>query len=1843
MVRFPLMIIFENLLIPVILAGIPIHTIAGSEMSCYVGGFTRGMRYSVKNEHNSNHLKEYERVSSTELSDTLLYSVTGNGLAMLSNRLSWFYDLRGESVTFDTACSSSLVALHHACASIRASKSSSRQAIVAGSNLVLLPDPMVSMNPLHMLSPDSQCFTFDKRANGFVRGEGVGVLILKHIDDAIRDNDCIRAVIRGTGVNQDGRTPGITLPSADAQARLIQTTYDSFNLSTSETSYFEAHGTGTPAGDAIEVAAIASVFNRSNSESPLFVGSAKPNIGHLEGAAGIAGLIKSILAVERSIIPPNINFEQPNPKLRMDERNLRVATVSTPWPHPGLRRASINSFGYGGTNAHCVIDDAFNYLKGRGISGRMPKLAVASMVSSRRISEDSAIGLGGYDQKIERMIVSHKATLVTLSTPDQAALLRLVKIHSDYLKSCTSSESVLLPEFLDNLAYTYNCRRSVLQWRTCVVTHDTADLANRLSSIKAPVRKTVSPGLIFCFTGQGAQWYGMGRELMIYDVYRTSVETAAAYLSSSLGCPWNVMTELFADEDKSNINMAQYSQPLCTILQVALVELLQHWGIAPKVVVGHSSGEIASAYASGAISAEDAWKIGFHRGRLCGMIKDLAPHLQGTMLAVGLSPEDIEPYVKNLDVKDDETLTIACFNSPSNITMSGDAHLIYQLETELQDKGIFCRLLRVENAYHSSHIKTISELFRSSIAGIKPRKMTPGLVMFSSVTAGTVKGEDLGVEYWIGNTLAPANFTQALEAALLAAKSTPKKQTGVPPVNTIIEIGPHSALQGPIRQILAKVNKADSVSYVSALVRNKSAVDTLLNAVGTLWCRGFNVTLDRVNSLSSTPEIRTPLVDLPKYPWNHDNRYWHESTSFQSHRFRAAPRTDLLGAPELEFDWNYPAWKNFIRLSEQPWIMDHRVHGSIIFPASGMLCAALEGVKALVDNSKIVKHYELRDVNIGRALVIPQSDPGIEVWTRLKPLRKFSKADVCHHYQFTFTSLEEASFQNRVYVEHASGTVAVIFKEYPVVDGIEEQRKAVTTHELYRQASRDCTNTINGDEHYQKARKMGLEYGPAFNGLKLAHSRAGEATFLLEIQDTKQSMPSNFEYPFLIHPTTLDVVLHSSIQAFGNSENNSSNGLVPVSFKSVTISANLPNAAHTELIGFANATRTGFNHASAHISVSTEGWPETLIQVQNMTLKSLGNSAIGATAGEPNETVRKVAARQIWKPAIDLIDPRRKDLCEFLCNNVASVKDLTACATAGTRIAAAYIKRALNLISPEIEAQIPERFIGILEWMKSRHALALACKLPYQSEAESCWLCTSFEEEEKFIDTFKEEYPADGEALQMIGSNLFPILCGTVEPQQLMHQNGMLSNFHTSGYILKSGHAMLKSWFDLQGHKQPDMKILEIGAGTGSVTLQILSTLSEEGGTSLPRFTSFCFTDKDIKSLEKAKLIFRDWDEFISYQTLDIEKDALDQGFLLNSFDVIFCGSGLFAPRIDIVLSNCLKLLKPGGTLAFHEMTWKPDHISLISRVVPEWRPTHDDSILSPGSWKIELQCRGFDVQEPIIVQDASGNPHTTMLIAHKSTYRPKNALTDVSIVKPITQCEAGDLLVQKLSKYYKDRGALVHVWDFDQALLLAGTISTWGSNHGVVSLLEAFDPVVVRSSRDEFEAIQSLVLASKMLLWVSCRVSATGVREPDACIIPGILRTARSEDVGLYPQELHIKGRDISQMQEVAEIISRVTNHTWDTDAYEDFENEIVEIAGLLHVPRIVDDMPMNRILHSLGCVPEPELQFLSQTCRPMKLTIGTPGMLDTLHYIDDPTSELELLQDEVEIEVKANGLDIL
>ncbi|KAK5999186.1 Highly reducing polyketide synthase alt5 [Cladobotryum mycophilum] len=573
---------FEN-------AGLSMNKMQGSNTSCFIGAFTTDYRDNM----------------TQDLQSATEYTGAGCSNALSSNRISWFYDLRGQSMTVDTACSSSLSAFHLACQSLLSGES--EVGIVGGTSLMLGPSSAVTMSSAHLLSPDGMSYAFDHRANGYSRGEGIGIVILRRLGDALRHGNTIRAVVRSTGCNQGGRTAGVSLPSSAAQESLIRATYRRAGLNPAETGYVEAHGTGTQVGDPIEMGAIVRAFGEDRS-SPLFVGSVKTNVGHLEGAAGMASLIKSIHIVETGLIPPSLGFEKLNPKIALPE-HIQVPTRLETWPTSGVRRASINSFGFGGANAHIILEDAFHFLNDRNLKGRhatiqLPTLDVpaASLV---QITQNRAT-----DTQVK---AESRRWIFPLSSLDEKGASRYAARLLQYVqtKSTTVAEIESTP-LLGALAGTL-AERVGHPWKSFVTASTLSELAQSLEAVPKTVRSSQTTPIAFVFTGQGAQWWAMGRELCVYDVYRDSIRASSQYMQR-FGSAWALEEELGRAATESRLRDPCVAQPACTAVQIALVDLLESIGIEPVAVTGHSSGEIAAAYAAGAISHADALRIAYYRG-----------------------------------------------------------------------------------------------------------------------------------------------------------------------------------------------------------------------------------------------------------------------------------------------------------------------------------------------------------------------------------------------------------------------------------------------------------------------------------------------------------------------------------------------------------------------------------------------------------------------------------------------------------------------------------------------------------------------------------------------------------------------------------------------------------------------------------------------------------------------------------------------------------------------------------------------------------------------------------------------------------------------------------------------------------------------------------------------------------------------------------------------------------------------------------------------------------------------------------------------------------------------------
>ncbi|KAJ5589050.1 hypothetical protein N7537_011728 [Penicillium hordei] len=1121
---------FEN-------SGIPIDTLPGSNTAVYSGSMTN----------------DYELLSTRDIYDMPHNSATGNGRTMLANRLSWFFDLQGPSIMMDTACSSSLTAVHLAAQSLRSGECG--MALVTGASLILHPNFTQRLSYMHMMSADGISHSFDESANGYGRGEGIGAVLLKPLSAALADGDNIRAIIRGTGINQDGRTPGITLPNPTSQANLIRSVYERHGISMRDTSYFEAHGTGTPVGDPMELSAVGMTLGqaRTPTDEPVYVGSVKTNFGHTEGAAGVASLIKVVLCLEKGTLVPNAGFKNINPKIRLDDWRLRLSDKTMPWPEHLPQRASINSFGFGGSNAHLILESTKEAFQGN--------------------AED-------------REPAPH---VVVFSTFDQAGIERAGQNWSTFLQRQQKAEQEIP---LKDLAHTMLTRRSQLGFRSFAVANSQDQLQSILdkglpkfsrASRKAQTR------VAFVFTGQGGQWAGMGRELLRISTFRESIAQSQDILSA-LGCPFDMVEEIKADAKDSQINRPDRSQPITCALQIALVDLLASWSVYPNAVVGHSSGEIAAGYAAGYLSREDALRVAWFRGFFSQQIAQ--SDRRGGMLATGISAVDAQKYLEELPPR---SVVVACVNSPASTTLSGDVDFIDQLEARLQQDGHFARKLRIDTAYHSPHMEDLVEVVGNAINCIKPEDRYSGSIpMLSSVTKERVFPAELGGAYWVRNMVSSVEFTAAVSQLANLSESIKSRRRPVPIKWTaLIEIGPHAVLKGPVNQILKSVNaNMASLPYHSLVSRNQHALRTAFEVAGSLWSTGHTVDLAAVNSSVDTSSP-TMIADLPSYPWNHQTSFWHEPVETAQLRQRKYPRHDILGAAMDYQNALEPRWRNFLRLSENPWMADHVVAGSIVFPAAGMLVMATEAARQLADGQANIKGIEFQDLHFMRGVVIPEEERGLETLLQVSP-----HPGMPGWYQFGIFSLPSGGS----WIQHAKGA---FITRYENRDDDEHNSNWEAALERIKN-----TQTVAQMADVRQAREWlshtgGLTVGPAFQtitGVSFCHS---ESRLWLSgvVTDTKQSMPFEKESSSFIHPTTLDCLFQSALLSCSDALS-SNDANIPIGVDNIYISNAFqpqpgePFVVHTE-------TKWRDGKSRSHCIASDPSWSQPWITFEGVHLGRL--------------------------------------------------------------------------------------------------------------------------------------------------------------------------------------------------------------------------------------------------------------------------------------------------------------------------------------------------------------------------------------------------------------------------------------------------------------------------------------------------------------------------------------------------------------------------------------------------------------------------------------------------------------
>jgi acyl transferase domain-containing protein/NAD(P)-dependent dehydrogenase (short-subunit alcohol dehydrogenase family)/NADPH:quinone reductase-like Zn-dependent oxidoreductase len=801
---------FEN-------AGLDLNAHAQRDVGVYVGGFMLDhmitlMQGSNRARHNAN-------------------TAAGMMMTMLSNRLSHAFDLRGPSLSIDTACSSSLVAFSYACRDIWAGVCD--MAVVGGANVMTRPEYAIGMCKGQFLSRDGQCKSFDARGDGYGRGEGGGIVLLKTLEKALADGDTILATVAGVGVNSDGRTPGISMPSAQAQSALIREVCERHQIRPSEVRYVECHGTGTAVGDPVEAESIGSVYGVGRSgDNRVTIGSVKSNIGHLEAAAGVVGVIKAVLSLVHSEVFPLGNLQTPHPGIRFEELGVRLADSAAalaPEGEPCL--VAVNSFGYGGTNAHVVL---------RAVPAGLTR-DVAGACGPR------PAGFPLY---------------LPLSTRHPAALRELAKRYGEKL----ARPGTAVADVLHSAAH----RRAALSHRAVIMGEDVNALREGLDALaRGEKSERVVTGqqpamgrerAVWVFTGMGPQWWAMGQELYREDaVYRQALDEADAVFQRIAS--FSILAEMLKGEEASQILRTQYAQPANFMVQWGLVAMLRAAGAEPGAVVGHSVGEVTSACVSGALSLEDALRVSYSRSRLQAGLAG-----SGSMLAVGIGAAAIgamlEPFGGRVE--------IAAINGPAALTLAGDTVAIKQFAAQLTEREVFNRLLTVEVPYHSHLMEPILGELEAALESVVARE--PQMPVWSTVTGARVNGASFGADYWPRNVREPVAFMAAIESLLDEGYAT------------FVEVGPHPVLASAIRDC-AKA-RAKDVRLVETLRRNEPERARVQRTLAQIFASGCAIDWRVLNG-----EGR--FVSLPNYPWQRE-RAWLETDRAAYQRVSPTDRP-LLG------------------------------------------------------------------------------------------------------------------------------------------------------------------------------------------------------------------------------------------------------------------------------------------------------------------------------------------------------------------------------------------------------------------------------------------------------------------------------------------------------------------------------------------------------------------------------------------------------------------------------------------------------------------------------------------------------------------------------------------------------------------------------------------------------------------------------------------------------------------------------------------------------------------------------------------------------------------------------------
>lgn len=1357
-------------------------------------------------------------------------------------------------MTIRTACSSSLVSLNEACAAI--AKGDCRSAIVGGTSIITAPSLAIDETNVGTLSPDGSCKTFSSKADGYGRGEGVVALYIKPLHDALRDGNPIRAVIVGAATNCDGRTPGFTVPNSDAQESLIRHTYRLAGISESDihkTGFIECHGTGTQRGDITETNAVGKVFAGTDF---VHIGSIKPNLGHGEGVSGLTAVLKAVLSLEHRVILPNIKCLPFNAGIPLVNGPLVVPQKPTQWPDGRAARVSVNSFGIGGSNTHIILD---------------------------------AAKMSGHHPARSRKRPTETPQLLIYSAESLQSLEEMMARYATYLED--------IPEGIDlsDVAYTLASRREHLSRRSFAVR---TKYDPGFTSPPASQQRLGKVAVIMVFTGQGAQWAQMGRELLRNNpVFGQTIRSLEGHLQSlgSAAPTWKLEEELLRPARTTRVNDAEFSQPLCTALQIALVDTLASIGVEPAAVVGHSSGEIAAAYAAQGLSSREAMAIAFYRGLTSKM--QARP---GAMAAVNLGCKEVENFLI-------PGVVMACDNSPSSVTISGDAEQVKLVLREIKQTSpaVLTSILNVGKAYHSDHMAEVGSEYHRAMTDAGIRGSKPRIPFFSSVYGGPIRGDDgpqlltgddFGPRYWQKNLESPVLFRDAVSSLIDHSPSTFETLA-------FLEIGPHGALAGPLRQTVARhsSNTKDPPHHIPTMSRRKDSQESFLTAVGKLWVLGVNVDFKTLTSQGKC------VPDLPRYPWYHQRTYWSETRAVREWRLRKHPHHNLLGARVPESSDIEPVWRNLLHIDSVPWLRDHKIRTDIIFPFAGYVAMAAEGAYQV---SGIPEAVELRNVVVTTALVLTEREP-MELSTTLRRHRLTDSMD-SRWWEFTISA-----FNGHVWTRHCHGQVCA--------------GKGLTLHSDHVLDQENALHDVNVRQWYERASRGALHYGPRFQTMQRIKTTASgvQGSGLTEINN---DWPADENTQYHLHPVVLDTFFQIAVAAAHHGFTHDYRQAIPSRMDYVA----LVRCAPDRFIMSADCAPVDDGHAFVGNGLGVAS-PNMMpcLKVSGAHL-----SPIDLTEDVDQDAV-SITARCEWVPHINfmdlraLIQPKRDHAAYF---HVLELLGQTA---------TTLYRRLLESTTPENGRSSTHNYVA---WLRRQEIPSSMMHL------DDSGLLTQIHELSALVTNGPAKSVAP--AITKLCLSATEILSEQKQALEILHHEDALA-----GFLRFLNKYDASEFLRCQAANQPGLRILEIGTGLGPSVDGLPEHIRLPGGQLL--YSQYVYTETSTVPLQVAKDHCKGFPN-MEFAILDISRDPADQGFQGRQFDLVLVNGVLNTTKsLHKSLKHVRALTHDDGRLLFQQprgLAWT----KFVLGALPHWwygseigQATEDPSVELTG-WDKALRLAGF-------------------------------------------------------------------------------------------------------------------------------------------------------------------------------------------------------------------------------------------------------------------------------------------